>query len=115
MKATIYHYRDADGRMYFGCGEPWDGAALTKVAEVEASDLDDAYMRTNHIESDWTLGEGVELVPFSGRRGENRHRSTSIGDVIIFNDRSYVVETCGFGELEGDEWQAFMKNVREAV
>lgn len=49
------------------------------VATVTAIDLEHVFMLTNHIDSDWTQNQGVELTP----AGHGMHRSTSVGDIIV--------------------------------
>ena len=56
--------------------EPSFPADHERVAVVECSDVDDAFRATNHIDRSWT--ENPEVVSLIG----NRHRSTSVGDVV---------------------------------
>ena len=59
------------------------------VAEVEGEGLEAAYKLTQNVEWSWTKNPGVEAVRPS------MHRSTSVGDVIVF-EREYVVTRDGF-------------------
>jgi hypothetical protein len=73
-----------------------------KVADVEVDQakvdygisavLEDVFRRTNHIEEDWTQGDGIDLIA-------DRARSSSVGDVFTVDGRSYVVAGCGFEEI----------------
>jgi hypothetical protein len=68
-----------------------------KVATVHRIDLDDAFRYTNHIDCSWTENSCVTAEP-------GRHRSTSVGDIMIAQDtegkkRMYVVASFGFDEL----------------
>jgi hypothetical protein len=47
------------------------------VAEVDAENIEEAYELTNHISQPWTKNKGVRV------QGDGRHRSTSVGDVIV--------------------------------
>ena len=62
------------------------------VAVVKATDPDDGFALTNHIDSDWRNNEGVVALP-----GE--HRSTSVGDIIVADSVTYIVDKVGFTPL----------------
>ncbi len=63
------------------------------VAVVDSANLDDGFTSTNHIESDWQENDNVTALP-------GRHRSTSVGDLIVSaDDVTYVVEGTGFAKL----------------
>lgn len=62
------------------------------VADVESNDKNVAYQLTNSIESYWGENDGVEEY------GE-KHRSTSVGDIMVCEDGIYAVDTCGFKKL----------------
>ncbi len=65
------------------------------VAVVDSANLDDGFTSTNHIESDWQENDNVTALP-------GRHRSTSVGDLIVSaDDVTYVVEGTGFAKLGG--------------
>lgn len=53
-----------------------EAAKFVHAAIVQATDLDDAFRLTNHIDQDWSENEGVTVVGAEGRR------STSVGDEI---------------------------------
>lgn len=91
---TVFHARLPT----FGYGEaPAWPAAYEKVAEVEATNLDDAYQLTNNIDSDWTTNAGVRAEP-------GRFRSTSVGDVIVDGEgRAWRCEPVGWAEISKEE------------
>jgi hypothetical protein len=78
MKFEVWH---AEPPNFF---EDFDRAKAMKdytlVAEVEAKHIDEVFQLTNHIDSDWTKNEGVELAEGVSAA---RARSTSVGDVIV--------------------------------
>lgn len=82
----------------FGGSAPWP-EQYVKVAEVETDDLDVAWQLTNHIESAWTENAGVTPTD-EGFAGDDRHRSSMVGDVFEVSGKFYVVATCGFDLLE---------------
>jgi hypothetical protein len=55
------------------------------VATIEASDLEDAYVKTQNLKEYWNK--------------ENPCRSTSIGDVIEIDDKYYMVKSIGFEDI----------------
>lgn len=67
------------------------------VGTIEAANLDDAYAKTQNINSNWTTEKYV--VSCMGKC-----RSTSPGDVIIdeWNKTTHMVENYGFSELNED-------------
>ena len=67
------------------------------VAEVDTDDLDEAFRLTNNIMHLWVINNGVKAVEGV------QHRSTSVGDLLEWNDKSYVVESVGFRELTSKE------------
>lgn len=64
------------------------------VAVVDTDERDVAFMRTNHIESDWRENDTVTALP-----GE--HRSTSVGDIIEDTETGAmaIVAPMGFTEV----------------
>jgi len=62
------------------------------VAAVDSTDLNDGFHLTNHIESDWQDNDNVTALP-------GRHRSTSVGDLIVSDDTTYIVDRVGFTKL----------------
>ena len=93
------------------------------VAFVEVGDrtgvdaLEYAYRRTQNIEGSWSKGPVIEwegethdncdysqditvMAPLHNKDGvEYGHRSTSVGDHILFGTVKYVVDGFGFSEL----------------
>ena len=47
-----------------------------------------AFQLTNHIDQEWWLNEGVTLVKES--------RSTSVGDIFIIGNETFIVEPVGY-------------------
>jgi hypothetical protein len=72
----------------------FDLTKYTKVAEVETTDMDEAFRLTNHITHNWTENQGVTSL--KGREV----RSTSVGDIIEHDGRFYVVASVGFEEIK---------------
>lgn len=72
------------------------GKDYEMVAAVIATDLDDAYTRTQNIDQSWAANPGVYT--------DNVHRSTSVGDVFVDteNDRHYMVDSFGFKDVTPD-------------
>ena len=67
--------------------------AYRKVARVQTTDLDEAFMLTNHIEHSWTENEKVGVYA-------DRVRSTSVGDLIEDeNNQWWIVASCGFTRI----------------
>lgn len=67
--------------------QAWDRGEYELVAEVQATDVEEAFRLTNHIDHDWRENPGV--VSFGPAR------STSVGDVFMINDAHFVVAPCG--------------------
>jgi hypothetical protein len=67
------------------------GIQYKEVAEVNTDDFDKAYELTNNIEMNWVDNEGVRYL------GKNKgERSTSIGDILLHQDKVVTVATFGF-------------------
>ncbi len=62
------------------------------VAVVDTDDLEAGFSLTNHIDYDWAINNEVTALPGS-------HRSTSVGDIIVRGDSTYIVASCGFTKL----------------
>ena len=62
------------------------------VATVETDDLQMAFQLTNNIDQPWHLNTNVKATA-------RVNRSTSVGDLLQFNEKFYVVESFGFKEL----------------
>jgi hypothetical protein len=75
MKYIVWHAKD-EAMVRGFLSEPTFPTDYDRVAIVECKDVDDVFRATNHIESDWT--KNPEVVTRIG----NRHRSTSVGDVV---------------------------------
>jgi len=92
--------------------------AFVEVGDRTGTDaLEYAYRRTQNIEGSWSKGpviewEGAEhdngdyskditvMAPLHVSEGvEYGHRSTSVGDHIVFGTVKYVVDSFGFSEL----------------
>ena len=83
MRFDIYH---AD-KPTFGFGkDPKFPEEYTKVATVDADEVDDTFRITNHIEHNWTTNpEVIEMYSFKAR-------STSVGDVVV--DENGIAHYC---------------------
>lgn len=90
MKFDIYH----SFRSNF-LAESLPKESYQKVATVTAYSLEDAYMKSQNIESCWINDPDVDSAL------ENC-RSTSVGDIIINNDenQAYMVMDIGFEQAE---------------
>lgn len=67
------------------------------VAVVDSNDLEDGFRYTNHVEADWAKFPAAIVTALPGN-----HRSTSVGDIIVRDDSTYIVASCGFTKL-GEE------------
>jgi hypothetical protein len=68
------------------------------VALVNTASLDTAYEYTNHIDRAWNepeLATSRGVIPAS----PDRQRSTSVGDILVFNGKYFVVASFGFESL----------------
>lgn len=66
---------------------------LEEVAEVQTEDLEEAFGFTQNIEYSWT-----ECTRVTAKENKE-YRSTSAGDVLIHNEKYFVVEIVGFKEI----------------
>lgn len=65
------------------------------VASVFASDIEEVFRDTNHIDREWWENENVILV--------EKSRSTSVGDVIVDNKLNvFVCAGCGWNKVKWD-------------
>lgn len=94
MKYTVYHCVQHAAMFNTTLTEQlWRearGLCYTKVAEVEASDLEYAYILTNHdsrSEGAWQKYPGVTV------HAHGPQRSTSKGDVIVQGSDAWVVDS----------------------
>jgi len=67
------------------------------VAVVDSDDLEDGFRYTNHIEADWSKFPASIVTALPGE-----HRSTSVGDLIVRDQSTYIVAGMGF-TLLGEE------------
>lgn len=70
------------------------GLSLELVAEVEGDDLERAFSATNHIDSDWSENPDVAV------KTTNPRRSTSVGDLVVRDGVTFVVDKFGFSEIQ---------------
>lgn len=64
-----------------------------RIAAVASSDLDVAWEKTNHIDSDWTENREVRLLD------KNPQRSSMVGDVFVKDGEAFMVMHVGFKPL----------------
>jgi hypothetical protein len=83
---------------YRGLAKALFDRIYVKVATVEASDLEDVFKLSNSISGYWCENEGV-VVLNPDAMGYGGNRSTSVGDVIEYDDRFFMVESFGFEEI----------------
>lgn len=90
MKFDIYHSKQSN---FFAESLPKE--SYQTVATIEASSLDEAYLKSQNIDSCWVNDPDVDSTL------ENC-RSTSVGDIIINNDenQAYMVMDIGFEKVE---------------
>jgi len=90
MKFNIYHAIKGN---FFADNIPEE--SYKKVAFLEASSLDEAYAKTQNIDSGWVKNHNVttELT---------QCRSTSVGDIIynIEENQGYMVKDIGFEKVD---------------
>jgi hypothetical protein len=63
------------------------------VALVEAGSLEEVYRLTNHIDRDWRENALVKTMAVTPTR------STSVGDVIVQDDKAWLVDVVGFRRI----------------
>lgn len=61
------------------------------VAEIEGTDLEKAFELTNSIDHYWGVNKGLKVC------GNQRYRSTSVGDVVQDTDTGTVYMVTGVG------------------
>lgn len=98
----VYHLdwdkaREQDLKAFYDCimdAKPFpDFDCYYPVACVDTDDLEVAYRQTNHITHDWTTNPDVSCYRV-------RNRSTSVGDLAVNRDKTYVVASFGFDEVD---------------
>ena len=72
------------------------GLSFELVAEVEGDDLERAFGATNHVDCDWANNPDVKVMT------ENPRRSTSVGDLVVSDGETFVVDKFGFSRLPRD-------------
>lgn len=94
MRVKVFHLRDdtpREVRLDAMAGKSVAWMHFRPVAMLaDVPSLDAAFEATNHIDSDWTKGDGVVMLP-SGPA-----RSTSVGDMMETEDGLFVVAPAGF-------------------
>ncbi|OUM04474.1 hypothetical protein [Variovorax sp. JS1663] len=70
------------------------GLSFELVAEVEGDDLERAFSATNHIDRDWSDNPDVEV------KTTNPRRSTSVGDLVVRDGTTFIVDKFGFSEIQ---------------
>ena len=84
---------------------------LEPVAVVDADEISDVFRLTNHIDSDWTKNEEVEMWS-----GVDTARSTSVGDVLVDErGKAYRVSSFGYRWLTEKHFLTFTQSAGEAI
>ena len=66
------------------------------VAIVDSEHVEKVFELTNHIDTQWWDNDGVEVV------GDNHHRSTSVGDIVVTNEGTFRCENVGWKEFRNE-------------
>lgn len=76
----------------------WSEGAYDLVAEVEGTDPELAWRKTQNIDDSWSLepDEGTKAIGLDGKMG---HRSSMVGDIVVIDDVMHVADTLGFVEI----------------
>lgn len=93
---TIYHNENFLDIRYYSSENPaalLDPAKLTRVATVATNDLERAYKLTQNVTDYWINNKFVKPYVL----GEQR--STSVGDVLWYEGKAYLVAVIGFIEI----------------
>lgn len=66
------------------------------VATLDVPNLNHVFQTTNHIDHDWTTNAGVTKIG-------TRHRSTSVGDIVVDLDtlKVHICASFDWDEIEG--------------
>lgn len=115
VQVKVYHHTSELGKEYRGETEIGGAGLLYRTSEsnpslfiltmgyVHVADVEvefcslnslmlgRAFQLTNHIDQEWWLNEDVTLVKES--------RSTSVGDILIIGNETYIVEPVGYRYL----------------
>jgi len=95
---TVYHRQPLYPGLVFADQDPIPIDELNwpdnyqEVAQVEASSLEEVYLKTQHLETVWWHNQGVTVIQIS--------RSTAVGD-ILRDERGilWVVAASGFVKI----------------
>lgn len=71
---------------------PFPGGYV-KVAEVFTNELEEAFAATNTIDQAWWLNDNVKAL------GGPVQRSTSVGDVLVYNGKAFRCAGAGWKEI----------------
>jgi hypothetical protein len=93
MKYTVWHAIVPTFGIRQVTIECWPHPNYAMVAEVEASNLEEVFELTNHIDHDWTTNRSVKVIG-------DKHRSTSVGDIVEVNGHFWLCENCGWTAIE---------------
>lgn len=116
MRAIVYHLTPIPGAEEAAVAQAmWDARDVAKaraiwqtpgdqptvvryvpVAEVSGvADIEQVFHGTNHIDRNWTENRGVLFL------GANRDkvRSTSVGDIVVFEGKVMHCAPCGWNEV----------------
>jgi len=81
--------------------EVYKNNGYIRVADIETNerDLDKAlelaFAYTNSVETPWYESKNIDVT----QESKNGCRSTSVGDIVQVNNRTFVVSSYGFEEL----------------
>jgi hypothetical protein len=78
------------------CIKAWKEQKYVSVASITTDSLDKAYERTNNIDQSWVKNNGVTVDQVY----DNGCRSTSMGDILEYKNKFYLVSSIGFTEIE---------------
>lgn len=85
----VFHKIDSD---YWTPAKQFVEKEFRAVAEVETTDLEEAFKLTNTIEAYWWENKGVKALV-------KETRSTSIGDVMELVGEFFAVDRIGFKKI----------------
>ena len=90
--AKVYHAKQPVFGLYHK-GQPKWPEEYDLVADVPSEDLEKAFALTTHIDCPWWENKGTITY--------KKSRSTSVGDVIVTYDGTFLCESVGWKKLEG--------------
>ena len=91
---TIYHKMDLFEKVPPAIEDQVNLNDYEKVAEINTTELDDAWTLTNTVEVSWPDKKGVKNLT---GKGSTDVRSTSVGDLMITgNGDAFLVDYTGF-------------------